>query len=197
MTEDKSREDTIQQLKDRIKKVEEDNRKWMRLAGMNRLTQLPNSLILYQLVLPKELHQGKRLACVLLCPDGVGRINQQYGRKVGDQLIQQIGHFLKQQKEPQEQLFHCDGANFALLIPDALEERARRRVTAIKNQFKEKTFSVEGQKFSELTCSAGIAETGDQVEKADIPKYVDRLYHELGNRLDKAKQGGGQRAKQR
>jgi len=113
MTEDKSIEDTIQQLKDRIQKVEEENRKWKRLAGVNRLTQLPNNLMLYQVVLPKELQKGKVLVCILLCPDGMGEINQQHGRTVGDKLLQQIGDFLKQQKESAEQLFHCDGANFA------------------------------------------------------------------------------------
>jgi hypothetical protein len=39
-------------------KLEEENRKWMRLAGMNRLTQLPNGLMLFQVVLPKELNKG-------------------------------------------------------------------------------------------------------------------------------------------
>ena len=117
MAEDKS---TIDQLEDRIKKLEEENRKWMRLAGINRLTDLPNSLMLYQVVLPRELRKEVQepilFACVLLCPDGLGEINQQHGRIVGDQLIKQIGLFFKQQMESEEQLFHCDGANFAMLL---------------------------------------------------------------------------------
>jgi len=64
---------TIAQLQDRIKKLEEDNRRWMRLAGTNRLTNLPNSLMLYRIVLPTELrkYDGREvsLACLLIAPD--------------------------------------------------------------------------------------------------------------------------------
>jgi len=191
MTEDPSDDRTIQQLQNRLKKLKEENRKWMRLAGIDRLTQLPNSLMLYQVMLPRALHQGKPLACILFGPDGLGEINQQHGRMVGDRLVQQIGRFLKQHKESQEQLFHCDGANFALLIPDAGEEKADQRATQIKDQFKEAPFSVQNQTFPGLTCSAGIVETGDQIDKANIPAHVDQLHDDLDNRLFQAKGNGG------
>jgi len=191
MTGGKSREDTVTQLQDRLQKLEAENRKWMRLAGIDRLTGLPNSLMLYQIVLPRELNKEKPLACILLCPDGLGEINQQHGRMVGDQLIQRIGHFLKQQKEPQEQLFHCDGANFAILIPEAMEGHAKRRATLIKSQFVRTTFSVEDKKFPDLTYSAGVAETGGLLARANRAAYVDRLRQDLCDRLDTAKKDGG------
>jgi len=72
-----------------------------------------------------------------------------------------------------------------------LEERARRRATAIKNQFRKETFSVEDKKFSELTCSAGIGETGGEMEKAKIAANVHGLYNNLFQYLYQAKQGGG------
>jgi hypothetical protein len=52
----------------------------MRLAGISRLTKLPNSLMLFQVVLPQELAKGKAetfaLSCILICPDKLGDVNQ-------------------------------------------------------------------------------------------------------------------------
>ena len=77
-------EESLDQLKARIQRLEEENRKWMRLAGVNHLTKLPNSLMLFQVVLPKELAKDKgaafSLACILICPDKLGDINQNHGR---------------------------------------------------------------------------------------------------------------------
>jgi diguanylate cyclase (GGDEF)-like protein len=187
--------DTIRHLEERVRKLEEENRKWMRLAGTNRLTGLPNSLMLYQIILPKELGKGGEtgvsLACVLICPDGLGEINQKHGRMVGDQLLKQIADFLKQQMGADESLFHCDGANFAILMPGAVEGRAKRTATTIKNQFRETIFSAGGQKFQHLTCSAGVSALEGKFDKENIPGQVERLYQEMCDRLYKAKEAGG------
>jgi hypothetical protein len=41
MPERDSKDTTIEQLQERIQKLEEDNRRWMRLAGINSRTNLP------------------------------------------------------------------------------------------------------------------------------------------------------------
>ena len=62
----------------------------MRLGGINRLTQLPHNLMLFQVVLPKESSKGKAetfaLSCILVCPDKLGDVNQKNGRVVGDHI---------------------------------------------------------------------------------------------------------------
>ena len=195
MADDKSSEGAIEQLKERIETLEKENRKWMRLAGMNRLTELPNNLMLYQVVLPRELRKGIQspiaLACTLICPDGLGEINQRHGRIVGDDLIKLIGDFLKEQLEGGEQLYHCDGSNFAILMLGSTEGGARRRAALIKDKFKEKTFSIGNRTFRGLTCSAGASEISGQIGPAEIPEMIEKLYHQLCNSLYKAKEHGG------
>jgi diguanylate cyclase (GGDEF)-like protein len=141
MAESQSGDEVIVQLKERIDHLEKENRKWMRLAGINRLTELPNNLMLYQVVLPQELRKGinnpLNLACILICPDGLGEINQRHGRIIGDGLIKEIGLFFKERTEAEEQLYHTDGANFVLLMPGANEGKAKRKATQIKDEFKE------------------------------------------------------------
>lgn len=181
----------ISKLEIRVRQLEEENRKWMRLAGTNRLTGMPNSLMLFQVVLPRDLKKGIPLACILLCPDELGEINQRHGRVVGDQLLKKIGDFFKQHLEPGEQLFHCDGANFTVLIPEGTESKARRRGTLIKNVFKETAFAVGDEKFSDLTCSAGVAEIDADDEKGNVLERIEKFYLDLCNRLYQAKEQGG------
>lgn len=195
MTDDTSAQRQIERLQERIQKLEEENRKWMRLAGINRITGLPNSLMLYQVMLPRELAKAAdtpiHLACVLLCPDGIGEINQQHGRAVGDQLLKNIGAFLGHQVESSEQLYHCDGANFAILMPASSEGRGRRRAALVINQFKKERFTIGEVRLRNMTCSAGVAEVEGTVERGKITQTIDRLYLELCDRLYEAKQRGG------
>lgn len=188
-------ESTVEQLRDRIQHLEKENRKWMRLAGINRLTNLPNNLMLYQIVLPRELRKGGlhpvSLSCIHICPDGLGEINQQQGRLIGDQLIVQVGQFLKSKIGGNEQLFHVDGANFVILLLEAPESTARRKVTQLKNEFKEHTLTVGKQNFKNMTFSAGVNEVDSIIQEKDIPSYIEQIYQELSNRLYKAKEKGG------
>ena len=40
-------DESLDQLKARVQRPEEENRKSMRLSGINRLTKLPNNLMLF------------------------------------------------------------------------------------------------------------------------------------------------------
>ena len=188
-------DESLDQLKARIQRLEEENRKWMRLAGISRLTKLPNSLMLFRVVLPQELAKGKAetfaLSCILICPDKLGDVNQKNGRVVGDQLIQQLAQFLKNQLELNERLFHCDGANFAIMMPTKPEGYAKRRAMMLKNVFKDEKFSVDRVEFSDMTCSIGTAEIKGEIEKVKISEITDKLYNELCDRLYQAKASGG------
>ncbi len=188
-------EQSLNQLKARVQRLEEENRKWMRLAGVNRLSKLPNNLMLFQVVLPKELIKDKgstfALACMLICPDKLGDINQGHGRVVGDHLIQQFSQFFKNQLESGERLYHCDGANFAIVIPTKTEGYAKRRAATVKNLFRDESFSVDGVEFKGMTCSVGTAEITGEIDKVKISETTDKLYNELCDRLYQAKASGG------
>jgi len=188
-------EESLDKLKARVQRLEDENRKWMRLAGINRLTKLPNNLMLFQVVLPKELvkspSENFALSCLLICPDKLGDINQEHGRVVGDQLIQQLSQFFKNQLEPNERLFHCDGANFAIMMPTMSEGYAKRRAMIIKNLFKDAKFGVDAAEIHNMTCSIGAAEVIGEVDKVKISETTDKLYNELCDRLYQAKASGG------
>ena len=187
--------DTIKELQERIKRLEDENRRWMRLAGTNRLTDLPNSLMFYKVVLPGELRKYDKmsvsLACLLIAPDKLGDVNQELGRAIGDQLIQEVANFLKERIEEEERLFHLDGANFAILMMGAAEGRAKRKATGIRLEFQEATLEAGEKEFPDLTCSIGLAMVEGVIEAAEVTETVDVLYREVSDRLYNAKKGGG------
>ena len=195
MAADETQGPTVEALQERIKELEAENRRWMRLAGTNRLTDLPNSLMLYEVVLPAELRKvddrGATIACILLSPDDIGDVNKSHGRAIGDELIGQIARFLKERMAPDERLYHPDGVNFAILLADADEGRARRRATAIRTEIREATFSLENRELDELTCSAGIGTIEGAVVPQQIPAMIEQFYQQLSDRLYRAKQRGG------
>ena len=195
MAQQDPRAESIGALHERIRELEAENKRWMHLAGTNRLSNLPNSLMLYQVVMPSEVRKsgegGAAIACALVSPDGLGEINQVFGRSVGDQLIVQFAEFLKRHIASDERLFHTDGANFVILIANTGEGRARRKATEIRTECKGADFRVGDRDFDKLTCSAGVATIEGIVEKDAIPQVVDQLYHDLSDRLYRAKQRGG------
>ena len=172
-----------------IAQLKEENLRWMRMAGTNRLTELPNSLMLFQVRLPQLLNGHISLSCILLCPDKLGDINEAHGRIAGDEVIKQLARFLQAQVEPKEQLYHCDGANFAILIPQETEGHARRRANEIKGLLARSAFTVAGTKAS-LTCSVGTAEIGP-LDSTAIEPGTTQLYADLCDHLYQAKAKGG------
>lgn len=186
---------SVERLRERVAELEAENRRWMHLAGTNRLTNLPNNLMLYQVVLPSEIRKvgaaGAAIACALISPDGLGEINQVFGRSIGDQLIAEFSNFLKQRVADDERLYNSDGANFVILMTDAAEGRARRKATEIRAEVKDATFKAGDREFDQLSCSAGVATIDGVVPDDSIADVVDRLYHDLSDRLYRAKQRGG------
>jgi diguanylate cyclase (GGDEF)-like protein len=186
---------TIEDLHKRIHQLEAENKRWMHLAGTNRLTDLPNNMMLFKVVLPAELRKwdGKEtnLSCLVISPDGLGELNQKHGREVGDQFIVEMAKFLKGCLRGDEKLYHPDGSNFAILLLGIAGGRARRRGTEIKTEFHASTFKLEKAESSDLTCSVGVASLEQTIDKKEIPDLVDRLYHTMSNGLYKAKQRGG------
>jgi diguanylate cyclase (GGDEF)-like protein len=183
------------ELEARVRELEEENLRWMHLVGTNRLTELPNSLMLYRVVLPAELKQGDGqglpIACLLISPDGLGEINQEYGRGMGDQIIKEMALFLFESLGGEARLFHPDGSNFAILMLQTTEAEAREKAEQIQADFVNTPLEIEEWELTDMTCSVGVVTIQGAVSEDDVPDVVDQLYHDLSDRLDRAKQDGG------
>ena len=189
----------VARLKEENQKLKDSNRRWMRIAGTDSVTGLPNKLLLTTALMPQLLGQvnaeGHYLACIILAPDGLGAINQQFGRDGGDQIVADVASFLKEMVEGEEKLIHLDGANFVLVMPQADMGRARRRSRSLRARIVSRRFEI-GEEIVPISLSMGLvvraASPGE--EALDTNRVVETFLVKLGAALDEAKHQGGDRA---
>jgi two-component system cell cycle response regulator len=188
----------IARLNDENQKLKVSNRRWMRIAGTDDLTGLPNKVFFSTALLPQQISQStaesQPLACIMLAPDGLGQINQKYGRVGGDQVIKGMAEFLKENLEDDEKLVHLDGTNFIVVIPNADLGRARRRSLTLRARVVSRRFECCGDGIA-LTLSMGIVCRTGSAENGQVntKQVVDEFLVRLAAALDLAKKQGGDR----
>lgn len=104
------------------------------------LTKLPNRRYFEQM-LEKEISLSKdrfsSFSLILLDMHGVKFVNDSLGTKVGDELIKQTARRLGQFLGKRGTLFRIDGDEFAIIIPDVLEEHIKKMAEEILALFEE------------------------------------------------------------
>ncbi|KQT38201.1 bifunctional diguanylate cyclase/phosphodiesterase [Methylophilus sp. Leaf414] len=92
-----------------------------RLAYFDTVTQLPNRHYFNQ-QLQKKIIEAERLnkvCCLMFIDlDDFKVINDTYGHRVGDELLADVGHRLKENLRPGDEVFRIGGDEFAILISD-------------------------------------------------------------------------------
>jgi RND family efflux transporter MFP subunit len=119
------------ELEDRIAQLDEDNKKWMKLAGFSEITGLPNRVMLSRVFLPGALRQAvakkQSIGCVFLAPQGLDGINGKYGRTRGDDVLRKVAESVKEILRKGERLTHIDSVNFGLLISGMTTHQLAKR----------------------------------------------------------------------
>jgi len=180
-------------LQKKIEQLDEENRRWMRLAGMSELTGLPNRVMLNRVLLPglfKAVAAKKQpLGCILVSPEGLTGINGRFGRESGDQLIKEFTDCLKSVARKGERLLHLESVNFALLSPNLAEHQLRKRADGIHKELTARRFTINGE-----TLSIGVSIGFSAIQSyTGTPKSLQEgLYKRSIQALDNAKSKGGQ-----
>ena len=92
----------------------------------------------------------------MLAPDGLGEINERYGRRGGDSIVKEVAEFLKESVEFDERVVHIDGANFVILQTEANLQRTRRKGLALRAKISNRNFEIDKNPVA-LTLSMGGA----------------------------------------
>ena len=62
------------ELQQKVTKLDEENKRWMRLAGISEVTGLPNRVMFSRVLLPGAFKQAlarkESIGCIFLSPDG-------------------------------------------------------------------------------------------------------------------------------
>lgn len=185
----------IESLKEEIHELRASNKRWMRIAGTDLLTKLPNRVYFTMSLLPNAINQGNAescsIGCVMIAPDNLGDINQKHGRKAGNQIVVGLAKFLRANVEEDETLVHHDGANFILLIPGADLNTCKRRSLTIRARVSNNQFDCAETQVS-VTLSMGSVSRLPSA-KQNMKDIVEEFLRRMEFAIDKAKEMGGDR----
>lgn len=160
--------------------LQSDVRRERERAMTDLLTQLPNREA-WQERLSFEFNRWQRyrhpLTVGLLDIDLFKRINDAYGHKAGDRVLQLIARELRAGLRSTDYVARFGGEEFVLLFPETDAESARGALDKLRERISKLPFHFSGEPVS-VTFSAGVAmfEPGDSddtvFERADRALYL-------------------------
>ena len=189
----------VARLKDENQKLKASNRRWMRIAGTDSLTGLPNKVYFTTALFPQAIGEanaeGEPLGCVMMAPDKLGEYNAKFGRAGGDAIVEAVSKFLNENIEEDEKLVHIDGANFVLVVPQADLNKTKRRSLTLRARVLNRQFDCLGTQVP-ITLSLGVVSRASTPEGIQVPvkDVVEQFLSRLeAAALGQAKQMGGDR----
>jgi len=153
------------------------------MAMQDDLTQLFNRRYLFER-LEREMDTARAfkrpLSLMVIDLDGMKLVNDGYGHRVGDELLQSFGRFLLEATRASDVPARTGGDEFAIILPDTSDKSAM----ALKERLARKLADVDLLDDAvrvRVTASFGVAtfpHAGDSVDaviqRADMDMYADK-----------------------
>ena len=130
------------------------------LSMRDPLTGLFNRRYLEETVnreLPRARRQGHCVGVILIDLDHFKRLNDTHGHNAGDYVLAQVGELLLGMTRGSDIPCRLGGEEFALVLPGATLEVARKRAEHIRHALETLTLEFEGKPLGPITLSAGVA----------------------------------------
>ncbi|MGI8784756.1 MAG: diguanylate cyclase domain-containing protein [Acidobacteriota bacterium] len=151
----------------------------------DELTGLPNANYL-DLFLEQELRRAEKSAypvtAVVLDLEGMREVNDQHGPRVGDRLLIEVAHILRNLTRSADTCARYTGDNFVLVLPGTDRIRAQELANAIQQSVDRHDLRVEGQLPVHIGISVGVATYPDDTRDpsamlsiADQAMYLNKL----------------------
>ena len=165
-------------------------------ARFDHLTQIPNRSTLFEHInkeLAKVECERKKFAVLFIDLDNFKNINDSLGHHMGDKILVEISHRLKQTLRSSDFLARLGGDEFVVVLPnlDPDTERSMKVIELITQKIHQaisKPIYIEGSSL-QLTSSIGVAFVEDgNVDAYEIVKFADIAMYQ-------AKQSGKNKTK--
>jgi len=117
---------------------------------------------------------------IMMDIDHFKRVNDTYGHKVGDSVLEFVGHTLTGSVKGRDVPARYGGEEFMVLLPATAREDACKLAESIRNQVSAKTLKITKtqKEIGKITISCGVAEVRDDdtvdtvVDRADQALYL-------------------------
>lgn len=104
----------------------------------------------------RAVREGSPFSLIVLDVDFFKKVNDTYGHKCGDLVLQSLATFLKENTRRSDIVCRFGGEEFVILMPDAAVEDAHERAELFRKQFEAHIVEYEGKQVKS-TFSAGVA----------------------------------------
>ncbi|MBB1487155.1 sensor domain-containing diguanylate cyclase [Oceanospirillum sediminis] len=149
------------EVRRRTHEVEQLNEQLMLQASTDALTGLYNRRFLTQRF-EEEFERAKRkdipLSMVILDLDHFKQINDTYGHSTGDQVLKQVGSYLKSMSRKYDVAARYGGEEFCVLLPGCDQQTALNFAERLCTGFRKTIAIEEGNTRQAVTCSVGVCE---------------------------------------
>jgi len=167
-------------LKEQLTEIEGLQAKLREQAIRDVLTGLLNRRYLEE-TLPRELAKAVRdrqsVAVIVLDIDHFKRVNDSFGHKAGDLVLQAMGRLLRTHTRGGDIASRYGGEEFVLILPGLTVEAALRRAEQLRTAFAELRLESAGSMLS-ATLSAGIAAYPDHGKtEEDLLRAADQAMY--------------------
>lgn len=152
------------------------NKELLETSIMDSLTKIYNRKKISE-VLNREhrlaTNTGTKLAIILMDVDYFKNINDTYGHQMGDLVLFEIAHMIKDSLHLSENVGRWGGEEFLIVVPNSCIDTAYSLAERIRLKIFNYSFPISNQ----LTCSFGVTEfrKNDKVEqmvhRADVALY--------------------------
>jgi diguanylate cyclase (GGDEF)-like protein/PAS domain S-box-containing protein len=167
------------------RKMQEE--KLAELAMHDPLTGLPNRRML-EVILPRlieETELGKTSALFFIDLDNFKEVNDNFGHQVGDELLIELGRWLKKQLREGDLLVRLGGDEFAILLDGLALKEAENIARRLLEYAANHQFIIRSNVFK-VNFSMGVALITDKTEAEQIIARADQAMYQAkvqgGNR---------------
>ncbi|MCG7199352.1 diguanylate cyclase [Marinobacter pelagius] len=185
------------QLRNAMRELEQANRKLAALSLNDPLTGLYNRRHLDN-ILPELCAEARRtgqpLTLALIDADRFKAVNDTWGHGFGDTCLQLIADILTRHvKRPRDIAIRFGGEEFAVLLPGADSEGARKVCQAILDELRNTSLETPDRKTLTMTLSAGIAELASREDQQTLFRRADdALYRAKASGRDRVQIAEGE-----
>lgn len=130
------------------------------LSMRDPLTGLYNRRYLDETIsreLPRARRHGASIGLILVDLDHFKRLNDTHGHDAGDYVLSQMGELLRGKTRGSDIACRLGGEEFAVVLPGAAMEAARKRAEEIRQALAALSLEFEGKPLGPVTLSAGVA----------------------------------------
>lgn len=170
-----------EELEQKIKGLESENRQLRRLLGIDSLTGIPNRYRVMRF-LENEIarcrrYDGSTFSVLFLDIDYYRKVNESLGHQGGDAILRELAQRLQGALRRYDAIGRYGGEEFLIVLPNTPADKAALAAERLRSKIiAAKPFTWDGKEVA-VTVSIGIAEfrredtAPDLIEAADVAMY--------------------------